>query len=151
MKTHPVPTKAFLKLSPNKAMFYLNPLSHGPKGHCRKWHHKLEFSWRVYSSYTTILDISGRGKLCHVIQWLCLVYQLEHQPMNCFKKFENRRFGNYTIAIVLKQYWNSNGIALDLHKCRIIVTNTYVTGPEKRGHFVQIPNFGFKMLITLKL
>jgi len=26
-----------------------------------------------------------------------------------------------------------------------------VTGSEKRGHFVQIPNFGFKTLITLKL
>jgi len=27
----------------------------------------------------------------------------------------------------------------------------YVTGSEKRGHFAQIPNFGFKTLITLKL
>ena len=26
-----------------------------------------------------------------------------------------------------------------------------VTGSEKRGHFAQIPNFGYKMLITLKL
>jgi len=26
-----------------------------------------------------------------------------------------------------------------------------VTGSEKRGHFAQIPNFGFKILITLKL
>jgi len=26
-----------------------------------------------------------------------------------------------------------------------------VTGSEKRGHFAQIPNFGFKMLITFKL
>ena len=29
--------------------------------------------------------------------------------------------------------------------------NLYVTGSEKRRHFVQTPNFGFKMLITLKL
>ena len=29
--------------------------------------------------------------------------------------------------------------------------NTIVTGSEKRGHFAQIPNFGFKTLITWKL
>jgi len=26
-----------------------------------------------------------------------------------------------------------------------------VTGSEKRGHFMQVPNFGFKTFITLKL
>jgi len=32
-----------------------------------------------------------------------------------------------------------------------MLIHTYVVGSEKRGNFMQIPNFGFKTLITLKL
>jgi len=30
----------------------------------------------------------------------CLVYQLTHQLINCFKRFENRRFGHYKVALI---------------------------------------------------
>jgi len=37
---------------------------------------------------------------------------------------------------------------MPLHKLNSAL---YVTGSEKRGHFAQIPNFGFKTLINWKL
>ena len=121
-------------------MFYLNPFPTLPKdtagSDTTNWNSHDEYTHHIPLYFTFLAG----EKLCHVIQWLCPVYQLAHQPMNCFKRFENRRFGHYTMAIVLilkLQRLNS----LVLHKCRIIAPNTYAASTDKCTTVAKTPWF----------
>ena len=62
-------------------------------------------TWLVYS----VTEIPF-CKVCEVLcGWVysCSVYQLMHQPINCFKRFENRCFGHYTVALISENAGNA--------------------------------------------